>query len=243
MTPLHRLRLEKAAADCGFEMTVIPHPDGLEMRSARFPETVVVRVAGEEGFEVSASDPAILDLKAGGQPVKAEGYGELYAVLRTAAAHARTKPNRVADEFKRKTAAMPKSTEAERLVIQRVGQGLFRGALLDYWQGKCCVTGLDVPELLRASHIRPWAECETDEQRLDVFNGLLLAPHVDALFDGGWISFEDSGEMVMSPELPRNASVQIGFSLTWRAVGLTESHRAYLVYHRTYVLPRHKRQT
>jgi len=240
MTPLDRLRLEKAAADCGFEMTVIPHPDGLEMRSARFPETVLVRVAGEEGFEVSASDPAILDLKAGGQPVKAEGYGELYAVLRTSAAHARTKPNRVADEFKKKTAGMPKSTEAERLVVQRVGQGLFRVALLDYWQGKCCVTGLDVPELLRASHIRPWAECETDEQRLDVFNGLLLAPHVDALFDGGWISFEDSGEMAVSPEFPHEARVQIGLSMTWRALGLTERHWAYLAYHRTRVLRRQK---
>lgn len=243
MTPLARFRLQKAAADCGFEMTAIQHPGGLEMRSARFPETVLVRVAGEEGFEVSASDPAILDLEAGGQPIKAAGYGELYAVLRTAAAHARTKPNRVADEFKKKTAAMPKSTEAERLVVQRVGQGLFRGALLDYWQGRCCVTGLDVPELLRASHIRPWAECETDEQRLDVFNGLLLAPHVDALFDGGWISFEDSGEMVMSSELPPEACVQVGLSLTWRAVGLTESHWAYLAYHRTHVLRNHKPPT
>lgn len=155
MTPLDRLRLEKAAADCGFEMTAVPRPDGLELRSARFPETVLVRVAGEKSFEVSSSDPAILDQTAGSGPKQVEGYGELYALLRTTAALARTKPNRVADEFKKKTVTMPKTTEAERLVVQRVGQGLFRGALLDYWQGKCCVTGLDVPELLRASHIRP----------------------------------------------------------------------------------------
>ena len=59
MTPLDRPRLEKAAADCGFEMTAVLHPDGLELRSARFPETVRVRVTGEMGFELTASDPAL----------------------------------------------------------------------------------------------------------------------------------------------------------------------------------------
>lgn len=235
MTPLDRLRLEKAAADCGFEMTALPHQDGLELRSARFPETVLVRVAGEKSFEVTASDPAILDQTASRAPLKVEGYGELYALLRTTAAHARTKPNRVADEFKKKTGTMPKTTQAERLVVQRVGQDLFRGALLDYWQGKCCVTGLDVPELLRASHIRPWAQCETDEQRLDVFNGLLLAPHVDALFDGGWLSFKDSGELLISPQFPQAAYAPAGIDSWWKAKGLTSNHRHYLAYHRAEV--------
>jgi len=77
MTPLDRLRLEKAAADCGFEMTAVPHADGLELRSARFPETVLVRVAGEKSFKVSASDPAILEQTAGSGPLKVEGYGDL----------------------------------------------------------------------------------------------------------------------------------------------------------------------
>lgn len=235
MTPLDRLRLEKAAADCGFEMTAVPHPDGLELRSARFPETVLVRVAGEKSFEVTSSDPAILDQEAGSDPLKVEGYGELYALLRTTAARARTKPNRVADEFKKKTAAMPKTTEAERLVVQRVGQGLFRGALLDYWQGKCCVTGLDVPELLRASHIRPWAQCETDEQRLDVFNGLLLAPHIDALFDAGLISVTDGGSVLVSMSLGALQRQQLGLAEEMAVNGLRPEHLSYLGFHRTVV--------
>jgi putative restriction endonuclease len=235
VTPLDRLRLEKAAADCGFEMTTVPHPDGLELRSARFPETVLVRVAGEKRFEVTASDPAILDQTAGSAPLKVEGYGELYALLRTTAAHARTKPNRVADEFKKKTAAMPKTTEAERLVVQRVGQGLFRGALLDYWQGKCCVTGLDVPELLRASHIRPWAQCETDEQRLDVFNGLLLAPHLDALFDAGWMTVEDDGVVRLCAQLTPERQRQLRLPSEMRAQGIRDEHRTFLGYHRAFV--------
>lgn len=235
MTPLDRLRLEKAAADCGFEMTAVPHAEGLELRSARFPETVLVRVTGEKSFEVTASDPAILDQTAGSGLLKVEGYGELYALLRTTAALARTKPNRVADEFKKKTATMPKTTEAERLVVQRVGQGLFRRALLDYWQGKCCVTGLDMPELLRASHIRPWAQCETDEQRLDVFNGLLLAPHLDALFDTGLISVTDGGAVLVSKSLSVPQRQQLGLVQEMAINSLRPQHLGYLGYHRMLV--------
>ena len=232
MTPLDRLRLEKAAADCGFEMTAVPHAEGLELRSARFPETVLVRVAGEKSFEVTASDPAILDQTAGSGPRQLEGYGELYSLLRTTAALARTKPNRVADEFKKKTATMPKTTEAERLVVQRVGQGLFRGALLDYWQGKCCVTGLDVPELLRASHIRPWAQCETDEQRLDVFNGLLLAPHLDALFDAGLMTVDAAGVVQLSAKLTAERRTALGLHGELKVAALRAEHHAYLDFHR-----------
>lgn len=235
MTPLDRLRLEKAAADCGFEMTAVPHPDGLELRSARFPETVLVRVTGEKSFEVSASDPAILDQTAGSGPLQVKGYGELYAVLRATAALARTKPNRVAEEFKKKTATMPKATEAERLVVQRVGQGLFRSALLDYWQGKCCATGLDVPELLRASHIRPWAQCETDEQRLDVFNGLLLAPHLDALFDAGLMTVDKGGVIHLSAKLTRERRAVLGLMVNMKVTELCDAHHAYLEFHREYI--------
>lgn len=235
MTPLDRLRLEKAAADCGFEMTAAPHPDGLELRSARFPETVIVRVRGERGFEVSASDPAVLDMKAGSVPLKVEGYGELYELLRTTATLARTKPNRVADEFKKKAASMPMTTDAERLVVQRVGQGLFRSALLDYWQGKCCVTGLDLSELLRASHIRPWAKCETDEQRLDVFNGLLLAPHLDALFDAGLMTVDDEGAVIVAAELTAEQQQLLGLPAAMTVQNLRGEHKSYLQFHRAVV--------
>lgn len=232
MTPLVRLRLEKAAADCGFEMTPVALPDGLELRSARFPESVLVRMTGERSFVVTASDPNILDQTAGSGPLKVEGYSELYALLRKTAARARTQPNRVADEFKKKTATMPKTTEAERLVVQRVGQDLFRSALLDYWQGKCCVTGLDVPELLRASHIRPWALCENDEQRLDVFNGLLLAPHLDALFDAGWITIDDTGNVRLSARLTAERRAALGLHGELQVIGLHAKHHTYLDFHR-----------
>ena len=163
MNPLERIRLEKAAADCGFERTAILNQDGvLELRSAQFPEIVCLSSEGAVGYRVVASVPALLDNPGGGS-VLVSGVEQLYAVLQHASAVARTMPNRIADQFRAKTQSMPKSTEAERLVVQRIGQDIFRSALLDFWRGRCCVTGLAVPSLLRASHVKPWAKCASDD--------------------------------------------------------------------------------
>jgi predicted restriction endonuclease len=77
-------------------------------------------------------------------------------------------------------------------VVQRIGQDVFRDALMDYWGGRCQLTGITDAALLRALHIVPWAEC-SDEQRLDVHNGLLLSALWDAAFDKGLVSFADNG--------------------------------------------------
>lgn len=232
MTPLDRLRIEKAATDCGFEMTPLERDGGVELRSARFPETVLVQPTASSTLTVSASNSGLLDASDGVSIVKVDDFGALYDVLRTAAAHARTLPNRVAEAFRRDTAGMARSTEAERVVVQRVGQNLFRAALLDYWQGRCCVTGLAVPELLRASHIKPWAACDSDDERLNVFNGLLLAPHIDALFDGGWISFSDDGRVLTSEALPADAATLMSVRTEWAVCNLQPAHRRYLAFHR-----------
>ena len=233
MTPLERKRIEKAAADCGFEREAVLSEHGqLELRSATFPEIVWVRVVTPFGYQLTASLPSLLTTGSGGGELLVEGIEQLYRALQQAAATARTMPNRVADQFRAKTQALPKTTEAERLVVQRVGQDLFRSALLDYWQGRCCVTGLAMPSLLRASHIKPWAKCASDNERLDVFNGLLLAPHLDALFDGGWISFSDQGGMLVSKQLSAAARAQLGIIPGWSIQGLKSAHMGYLAHHR-----------
>ncbi|MCY1281376.1 hypothetical protein D9M69_455640 [compost metagenome] len=231
MTPLERLRLEKAAADCGFERTPVLLNGGMELRSAQFPEAIFVHAEGGR-FRVSASAVVLLDGADGGA-VSVADLDQLYATLQRASAIARTRPNRVADQFRREKLRLPQTTEAERLVVQRVGQELFRNALMDYWQGRCCVTGLAVPPLLRASHIKPWAKCQSDDERLDVFNGLLLAPHIDALFDGGWISFSDKGVLLVSEVLPAAARTQLGVSSEWTIRNLKPAHIPYLTFHRT----------
>lgn len=236
MTPLTRTRLEKAAADCGFELSPEVIEGGLVLRSVQFPETIAVQPIGDDAFRLRASVPLLLSVaNESGDGFAVHGWHGLYQVLDKAAATARTMPNRVAQKFYQSTATMPKSTEAERWVVQRVGQDLFRHALLDYWRGRCCVSGLAVPELLRASHIKPWALCDTDEERLDVFNGLLLAPHLDALFDGGWVTFDPRGVLMVANCLAADALVVLGLTGLLRVENLVPAHQAYMGFHRTAV--------
>src|SRR5438105_12314738 len=103
--------------------------------------------------------------------------------------------------FRAATRDLPRTTEAERLVVQRVGQDVFRQALLAYCGGRCPLTGITDLQLLRASHIVPWAKCESDDKRLDVHNGLLLSALWDAAFDAGLVSFADDGTAVTTPRL------------------------------------------
>jgi len=123
---------------------------------------------------------------------------------------------------------MPRTTEADRCVIQRVGQDLFRQGLLAFWESRCAITGLAVPELLRASHIKPWAACDTDATRLDFFNGLLLALQLDAVFDQGFITIADSGEVIVSPGLnhPARQLLRLGSPVSIRVA--LDNHRVYL---------------
>ena len=123
---------------------------------------------------------------------------ELHAALDRVYKLAVSLPDAPLVRFRGKTATLPRTTEAERLVIQRIGQDIFRDALMDYWGGRFPLTGITEPALLRASHIVPWAEC-ADEQRLDVHNGLLLSALWDAAFDKGFVSFADDGTAPRQP--------------------------------------------
>lgn len=125
--------------------------------------------------------------------------------------------------------AMLGATEAEVVARRRIGQDIFRSALMDYWQDRCPLTGICEPELLRASHIIPWAECADDSERLDVHNGVLLSALWDAAFDRALVSFDDTGRPLFSSRLSATARA----ALTWEApIALTDAHRARLARHR-----------
>ncbi len=156
----------------------------------------------------------------------------LHRLVRRAFQLSKTLPDELLHLFEKQTAALPRATEIERLVIQRIGQDVFRAGLLDYWEGQCAITGLGVVELLRASHIKPWAACDTDAERLDVFNGLLLTPHMDAAFDGGWITVGDDGAVIVSARLSEEQRAILGLSGAVRVGGLGSAHRGYLAWHR-----------
>lgn len=95
----------------------------------------------------------------------------------------------------------PLSTEREALIIARRGQGLFRQGVAKI-ERMCRITRVDNPVHLRASHAKPWRDCLNNDERLDGENGLLLTPSIDHLFDRGFITFEDSGALVISPVAP-----------------------------------------
>jgi len=92
------------------------------------------------------------------------------------------------------------STTKEMLVAARVGQGVFKKRISEF-ERSCRLTRLETSSLLIASHIKPWRLCDTASERLDGANGLLLAPHVDLLFDRGLISFTDEGDVLVSSRL------------------------------------------
>jgi predicted restriction endonuclease len=93
------------------------------------------------------------------------------------------------------------------------------------------VTGVRQTELLIASHIKPWTK-SNDEEKLDGFNGLLLAPHVDRLFDRGLMSFKDDGKMLISPQLEPEVLSKWHISRDLSVGAFLPNQSAYLEYHR-----------
>jgi hypothetical protein len=140
-------------------------------------------------------------------------------------------PDAPLTRFRAQTAGLPQTTEVERLVVQRIGQDIFRAALMDYWGARCPITGITDPALLRASHIVAWAECD-DALRLDVHNGLLLSALWDAAFDTGLVSFANDGTVLVSPELSAAAQTALDFDRAPRLPNLRDAHRANLAAHR-----------
>ena len=94
-----------------------------------------------------------------------------------------------------------KATTRKALVDARVGQGEFRKKVKSLWGGKCLITGVDKEDLLIASHIKGWGDCKTNDERLDGYNGLLLAPHIDKLFDKHLMTFSNDGYIIAKPEI------------------------------------------
>ena len=238
-----RTEAQKAAADNGFRLS-----RGVEGGWLRFGSTTAqgdVWIAGVsptgpwllalDRAEVAAEIGAAATALATGPSVAMfvfETLPPLYAALDRAYRLGVSLPDAPLVQFQAKAGSLPRATEAERLVVQRIGQDVFRQALMAYWGGRCPLTGITDPALLRASHIVPWAECTTDAERLDVHNGLLLSALWDAAFDAGLVSFADDGAVLVSPTLGGAATAALGTAPGSALQGLTARHRANLAWHR-----------
>lgn len=123
------------------------------------------------------------------------------------------------------------ATTRKALVDARIGQGQYRKGMDDIWDHRCAVTGCSLRPALVASHAKPWAE-STNPQRLDPYNGLLLAASVDRLFDKGLISFADDGRLLLAEDMPASELSSLGLTPESRLRKVPDRLLPYLAEHR-----------
>lgn len=103
-----------------------------------------------------------------------------------------------------KVSRMPEGKSAMRLIARRVNDRYFRNSVSENYDNRCCITGISTPELLIASHIKPWAVSDPKTERLNARNGLYLNALHDRAFDRGLITINKDLRMVLSTELKRH---------------------------------------
>lgn len=248
MNSLERTLIEKAGYAHGWENVRESTPEHVVMFSARhkaeahITQTSTVMVwqvtfpKGPPSAELARSLP---EQQAVGDTFQATDEASLGRLLRRAAELAMSLPNQAAEHYATEIAKLdanpPSTTEVLALVKQRRGQDLFRAALMDYWGGTCAVTGIAIPELLRASHAKPWAKCDTDQERLNVFNGFLLCAHLDALFDQGLMTFDEQGSPIYSARLDTETRAKLSLGPEHKLRWITAHHTPFLSWHRQHV--------
>jgi hypothetical protein len=125
------------------------------------------------------------------------------------------------------------ASSREMLINDRRDQGIFRSNLEKVEQA-CRITGVLDRRHLRASHIKPWRDC-SDVERLDGFNGLLLSPHVEHLFEQGYISFSDEGRLLVSQWLNRVVLERWGIAVANQGRPFCAEQKVYMAWHREHV--------
>lgn len=237
-------RLDEAANEHGYR---IPKGEAAGWRfygSATAPREIALGAASFDGpFFLSvehqgvakdvsfpeAAPPARGHAAAYVLPTRDEFFGAVKEVYRKSV----SLPTHPLELFRKETATLG-DTEAERMQRVRIGQDIFRESLLDYWNGTCPMTGITNPELLRASHIIPWVKCESDEERLNVYNGLLLSSLCDAAFDTGLLTFGEDGEPILSGQASEAARRALSASAV-SPLPLHDEHHERLAWHRVHI--------
>jgi hypothetical protein len=123
--------------------------------------------------------------------------------------------------------------EKVQITKARRGQGIFRTnvRLIEH---SCRLTGVQNIKHLRASHIKPWKD-STDSEKIDGHNGLLLSPHVDHLFDQGFISFKNGGDLILSKELSKTVLDQWALGSIKNVGSFNSKQSEFLEFHRDLV--------
>ena len=133
--------------------------------------------------------------------------------------------------FKKPKEFQIKEKDKETIIKARIGQGRYRELLKQKWNDTESISDYANPDFMRASHIKPWKNCDNKEC-IDPENGLLLKPDNDFLFDQGYISFKDDGSIIISKMLSEQDIQEFHLSEEIRIKQVTPKMKEYLNYHR-----------
>jgi hypothetical protein len=233
--------VDKALADTGYDLVEAGGDGWARARiSGEVVDEIRLRVV-PEGTLLALQGVGVAGriglLAAGNPPTGAASVGladspqallRALRLLKTLATHP---IGQLSAEVEARLARIP-ATERTREVRERIGQDVFRDALVGFWDGRCALSGMALPsELLRASHAKPWAQ-SSDQEKLDPFNGLLLAVRYDALFDKGLIAFDDDGRLLVSARVSREVREFVVLRDSVRLRFVLPGHVVFLRYHR-----------
>lgn len=246
--------LRLRATDAGFDRELPPNGEWLHFAAAGNLSTLWI--AGDGRTHLVAAGPATVTAEVGplylvertsaALPSGAAaawtclGDAALDSLCRRLAVLGHVLPDQPLQRFEAEVAKVladqpgERTTERVAEVRQRVGQQQFREALLKYWEGRCPITGVREPALLRASHAKPWKD-SSDAERLDVHNGLLLAAHLDAAFDAGLITILSDGYCGISSRLDLTALRMLALEGQPPRIRLTAAHEPYFSWHRAHL--------
>lgn len=245
MNLLQRTSLRKSAIDAGFDVfedlidAVLCRSSHRPLVCAAWPNQVGglfvalsmanVFAALKDSVEPVDSASALPGLPTMAAVFLVSDTTALERFLSQAWALSRALPNALVGGFEQAVVSIG-TTDREATVRQRLGQNVFREGRIALWRGRGAAAGLDVPELLRASHAKPWADCN-DTERLDLFNGLLPAAHWDAAFDSGLVTVSPDGTVIASRALSGTAKGVLGPSGDM-ILKLQPEHGPYMAWHR-----------
>jgi predicted restriction endonuclease len=250
MNSLTRSLIEKDGYDNGFEIVKMNDSSLVSLSSSLHPITAQISAEKQEGSYVIrfSENLNLSELKRGlnkeifqSKKIVVWNREFLGVVLRRAAELGISLPDTPLLQYQKELenkkiskseTSMFQGTEREQIVKQRIGQNVFRAALIKYWKGCCAITSIDIPEILRASHIKPWSACNDDEDRLNVYNGILLSANYDALFDKGLISFDNEGTVLYSNALSEVQVRDFGGDKVNALHWIDEQHLHFLKWHR-----------
>ena len=119
-------------------------------------------------------------------------------------------------------------TAKKELLERRLAQQMFRDRILQYWGHRCALTGASA--FVVASHIKPWA-LSNDEERVNLYNGIALSPNYDKAFDYGYISFNESGNILVKADFREQGAI-LGIMPNVKLPKYSPFHEPFMEYHR-----------